>query len=51
MGMVGRWRDVRYKEIHNLYPSANISTVLKLRKMTCGHVACMAKLRYAYRVC
>jgi hypothetical protein len=40
----GGWRSLHYEELHNLYASPNVITVIKSRKMRwTGHVAHMGK--------
>jgi hypothetical protein len=47
----GSWRKLHNDELHNLYSSPNIVTVIKSRKMRwAGHVASMGEGRGAYRV-
>jgi hypothetical protein len=47
--VVGGWKRLHNEELHNLYTSANIITVIKVRRMRwAGHVTCMGELRNAY---
>jgi hypothetical protein len=40
--MTGDWRRLHNEELHNLYASPNVVTVIKLRSVRwTGHVACM----------
>jgi len=40
------WRILHTEELHNLYASPNVSTVIKLKRMRwVGHVTCMRELR------
>jgi hypothetical protein len=47
----GSWRELHNDELHNLYSSPHIVTVIKLRRMRwVVHVACMGEGRGVYRV-
>jgi hypothetical protein len=47
--VVGGWRRLCNKELHNLYASPIIIRVIKSRRMTwVGHIACMGEMRNAY---
>jgi hypothetical protein len=47
--MVVEWRRLHNKELHNLYPSSNIITVIKSRRMRwAGHVARMEEMKNFY---
>jgi hypothetical protein len=49
--VTGGWRKLHNEELHNLYSSASIIRMIKLRRMTwAGHVARMGEKRNAYRV-
>jgi len=49
--VTGEWRKLHNLELNDLYSSANIVRVIKLRKMRwAGHVARMWESRGAYRV-
>jgi len=49
--LAGGWRRMHNEELHNLYTSLNIITVIKSRRMRCvGHVACMQEMRNAYTI-
>jgi hypothetical protein len=49
--MTGGWRKLHNEELHNLYSSPNVIRMIKSRKMRwAGHVACMAKMRNAYKI-
>jgi hypothetical protein len=46
----GSWRKLHNDELHNLYSSPNIVSVIKSRRMRwAGHVARMAEGRGVYR--
>jgi hypothetical protein len=47
----GSWRKLHNNELHSLYSSPNIASVIKSRKMRwAGHVARMREGRGVYRV-
>jgi hypothetical protein len=47
----GSWRKLHNDELHSLYSSPNIVSVIKSRRMRwAGHVACMEEGRGVYRV-
>jgi hypothetical protein len=47
----GSWRKLHNDELHNLYPSPNIVSVIKSRKSRwTGHVAHMGEGRGVYRI-
>jgi hypothetical protein len=49
--IIGGWRKLYSAELHNLYPSLNIITIIKSRKMRwAGHVARMREMTNAYMV-
>jgi hypothetical protein len=49
--VTGEWRKLHNEELHNLYPSANVIRMIKLRRMRwAGHVARMGEKRNAYRI-
>jgi hypothetical protein len=49
--MTGGWRKLQNEELHGLYSSPIIVTVIKARKMRwAGHVACMGEVRGAYNI-
>jgi len=42
---------MRNEELHNLFSSLNIITVIKSRRTRwAGHVACMVEMRNAYKI-
>jgi hypothetical protein len=46
----GSWRKLHNDELHSLYFSPNIVTVIKSRRLRwAGHVACMGEGRGVYR--
>jgi hypothetical protein len=48
--VVGSWRKLYSKELHNLYSSSNITKLIQLRRMRWArHLACMGN-RHAYIV-
>jgi hypothetical protein len=50
-GVMGRWRKLHNKEVHNLYSSPSIIRIIKLRRMRwAGHVARMWENRNVYRL-
>jgi hypothetical protein len=49
--MTGGWRKLHNKELHGLYSSPSIVTVIKASRMRCvGHVACMGEVKCAYNI-
>jgi hypothetical protein len=38
-GVMGRWRKLHNKELHDLYSSSSIIRIIKLRPRWAGHVA------------
>jgi hypothetical protein len=49
--MVGCWRKLHNKELHNLYSPSNIMGMNKWRTMkSVWHEGCMGKKRNAYRI-
>jgi hypothetical protein len=47
----GSWRKLHNNELHGLYSSPNIVSMIKSRRMRwVGHVACMGEWRGVYRV-
>jgi hypothetical protein len=49
--VIGEWRKLHNRELHNLYSSPDIIRHIKSRRMRCaGHVACMGEGRNVYRV-
>jgi hypothetical protein len=49
--LTGEWRKLHNEELNDLYSSPHIIRVIRSRTMRwTGHVACMAKRRYAYTV-
>jgi hypothetical protein len=49
--VTGHWRKLHNKELHNLYSSPNIITMIKSRMVIwAGHVARMGEKRNAYRI-
>jgi hypothetical protein len=49
--VTGDWRKLHYEELHNLYFSPNIITMMKSRMMRwAGHVARTGAKRNAYRI-
>jgi hypothetical protein len=50
-GVTGGWRKLHNEELHNLYPSPNIISVIKSRRMRwAGHVARLGEKRNVYRL-
>jgi hypothetical protein len=50
-GVTGGWRKLYNEELHNLYSSPSIITVIKSRRMRwAGHVARMGEKRNVYRL-
>jgi hypothetical protein len=44
--VVGDWRKLHNEELHNLYPSPNIISVIKSRMMRwAGRAACVGEIR------
>jgi hypothetical protein len=49
--VAGGWRRLHNEEIHNLYASPNMVSVIKPRRMTlAGHVARMRDMRNVYGI-
>jgi hypothetical protein len=49
--VMGDWRKLHNKELHNMYASPNIIRMMKSRGMGwAGHVARMRETRNAYRI-
>jgi hypothetical protein len=49
--VTGGWRKLHNEELHNLYSSPSIITMIKSRRMRwTGHVARMGERRNAYRI-
>jgi hypothetical protein len=49
--VTGEWRKLHSGELHNLYSSPDVITLIKLRRMGwAGHVARMGEGRNLYRV-
>jgi hypothetical protein len=49
--VTGDWRKLHNDEVHNLYSSPNIMTMIKLRRMRwAGHLARIGEKRNAYRI-
>jgi hypothetical protein len=49
--VAGRWRSLHNAELHNLYTSMNIVSVINSRRMRwVGHVARMGEMRNANRI-
>jgi hypothetical protein len=49
--MIGCWRKLQNKELHNLYSSPSINIKIKSRRMRwVGHVAGMGEKRDTYRI-
>jgi hypothetical protein len=49
--VTGGWRKLHTEELHNLYSSLSIISMMKSRRMKCaGHVARMREKRIAYRI-
>jgi hypothetical protein len=45
------WRKLNKEELHDLYPSPSIISIIKLRRMRwAGHVSRMVEKRNAYRL-
>jgi hypothetical protein len=51
VGVAGGWRRLRNEELHNLYTSPNIVTVIKSRRVRlAGYVVRFGKMRNAYNI-
>jgi hypothetical protein len=49
--VTGGWRKLYNEELHSLYSSPNIITVIKSRKIRwAGHVVHMGEMRNAYKI-
>jgi hypothetical protein len=49
--VVGDWRRLHNEELHNLYASSNIITVIKSRRIRWPwHVARMEEMRNSYKI-
>jgi hypothetical protein len=49
--VTGGWRKLHYEELHGLYSSPSIVSVIKARRMRwAGHVARMGEVRGAYNI-
>jgi hypothetical protein len=49
--VTGEWRKLHNKELHDLYSSPSLITIIKSRRMRwAGHVARMGDKRNAYRL-
>jgi hypothetical protein len=49
--VTGEWRKLHNNELHNLYPSPSIITIIKSRRMRwAGHVARIGEKRNAERL-
>jgi hypothetical protein len=48
--VMGGWRELHNKELHNLYSLPNIISITKSRMRWAGHEARMGKKRNAYRI-
>jgi hypothetical protein len=48
--VTGGWRKLHNEELHNLYSSPNIITIIKSRKRWTGHVARLGAKRNTYRI-
>jgi hypothetical protein len=48
--VVGGWRRPHNEELHYLYPSPNIISVIVLRMRWAGHAASMEEMRNAYSI-
>jgi hypothetical protein len=50
-GVTGGWRKLHNEELHNLYSSPSIISIMKSRRMRwAGHVARMGEKRNVYRL-
>jgi hypothetical protein len=49
-GMMGGWRKLHNKELHDLYSSSSAIRIIRLKKRWVGHVAQMGEKRNVYRL-
>jgi hypothetical protein len=48
--VAGDWRRLHNEELHNLYASPNVITVIKTRIRGAEHLARMGRMKNAYRI-
>jgi hypothetical protein len=47
----GGWRKLQNAELHDLYPSSNIITMIKSRRVRWAeNIACIGKMKNAYKM-